>query len=131
MAHLIDLAKLSDVEWIISPGCPRSYRRDGSAGSKALSLLSPKRLRTRFTVAGETPTVVAIFLPSMRWPRRLSMRSITCGRVGLRSYLAPRAAILQPNQAFLLEAVAQFAAGARANACGFTGGLQRLTTRII
>ena len=42
--------------------------------------------------------------------------------------MGPRAAILQPGQAFLLEAIAPFAAGARANACGFTGGLRRLPT---
>src|SRR5215813_3865653 len=71
--------------WIISPGCSRSYRRGGPAGSRALSLLSPRRLSTRLTVAGETPTVVAISLPGMRWRRRLSMRSITSGGVGLRS----------------------------------------------
>src|SRR5262245_13842831 len=38
----------------------------------------------------------------------------------------PRAAILQAGQAFLLEAITPFAAGARAHACGFTGRLRRL-----
>jgi hypothetical protein len=37
-------------------------------------------------------------------------------------------AILQPGQAFLLEAIDPFAARARANAYGFTGGLRRLPT---
>jgi hypothetical protein len=46
-------------------------------------------LSTRLTVAGETPTVVAILLPGMRWRRRLSMRTITFGGVGLRSRLGP------------------------------------------
>ena len=39
-----------------------------------------------------------------------------------------RATILQPGQAFLLEAAGPLAARARANACGFTGGLRRLPT---
>jgi hypothetical protein len=39
--------------------------------------------------------------------------------------MRPPAAILQAGQAFLLEAIAPFAAGARANACGLTGGLRR------
>ena len=42
--------------------------------------------------------------------------------------LGPRTAILQAGQAFLLEAITPFAAGAKANACGFTGGLRRLPT---
>src|SRR5580704_16416483 len=71
--------------WMISPGCLRSYRRGGSAGSRALSLFSPRRFSTRLTVAGETPTVVAISLPGMRWRRRLAMRSTTSGGVGWRS----------------------------------------------
>ena len=50
------------------------------------------------------------------------------GRGRLAQPLGPRAAILQASQAFLLEAITPFAAGARANACGFTGGLRRLPT---
>jgi len=42
-----------------------------------------------------------------------------------RQAMRPPAAILQAGQAFLLEAIAPFAAGARANACGLTGGLRR------
>jgi hypothetical protein len=38
----------------------------GAAGSRALSLFSPRRLRTRLTVAGETPTSFAIGLPVQR-----------------------------------------------------------------
>jgi hypothetical protein len=40
--------------------------------------------------------------------------------------MGPRAAILQAGQAFAVVATDPFAAGARANACGFTGGLRRL-----
>jgi hypothetical protein len=47
-------------------------------------------------------------------------------RYRLAQPLGPRAAILQAGQAFLLEAITPFAAGARANACGFTGRLRRL-----
>ncbi len=44
--------------------------------------------------------------------------------------LGPRAAILQADQAFVFETIMPFAAGARANACGFTGGLRRLAAYI-
>ena len=42
------------------PGLPMKKRRTGSAGSSALSLLSPRRRSARLTVAGETPTSRAI-----------------------------------------------------------------------
>ncbi len=113
--------------WIISPGCSRSYRRGGSAGSRALSLLSPRRWSTRLTVAGETPTVVAILaghaLAAQAFDALDHLR-----RRRLAQQMGPRARILKPSQAFLLEAIAPFAAGARANACGFTGDLRRLPT---
>ncbi|MER8457723.1 hypothetical protein NKH24_16740 [Mesorhizobium sp. M1300] len=50
------MAELLDSIWIISPGCSRSYRWTGSAGLISLSRDSQHRLRTRLTVAGETPT---------------------------------------------------------------------------
>src|SRR5262249_54469518 len=83
VAYLIELAELFDVEMdhlagllaFISPGWP--------GWLQGAQLAQPQS--TRLTVAGETPTVVAISLPGMRWRRRLSMRSITSGGVGLRS----------------------------------------------
>lgn len=45
--------------WIVN-GLQHAYRRGGSAGSRAFSLLEPKRLRKRLTVAAETPTSAAI-----------------------------------------------------------------------
>ena len=54
--------------WMSSPG-----RRTGSAGSKAPSLFSPKRRRTRLTVAGDTPVAAAICLPVQRCRRSRSI----------------------------------------------------------
>ena len=51
------------------------------------------------------------------------------GRRRLAQPMRPRAAILQAGRALLLEATGPFAARARANACGFTGGLRRLPTQ--
>ncbi len=42
--------------------------------------------------------------------------------------MGPRAAVLQAGQAFLFKALDPFTSRARANACGFTGGLRRLPT---
>src|SRR5947207_9243352 len=42
--------------WTISPGCSRSYRRTGSAGCSAESLLMPSRCRMRLTVRSEEHT---------------------------------------------------------------------------
>src|SRR5260370_40361272 len=74
-----------------------------------------------------------------RTSRRSSSARPACGafRAGDRPALArlarraapsARAAVLQAGQAFLPEAVGPFAARARANAYGFTGGLRRLPT---
>jgi len=38
-----DAAELFDTRWMRSPACSRSWRRIGSAGSKALSLFKPSR----------------------------------------------------------------------------------------
>jgi len=57
------------------PGFSRSWRRTGSAGSKALSLFNPSRRRTRLTVAGETQVSAAICLPVQRWRRSRSISS--------------------------------------------------------
>ena len=75
--------------WMISAGMLAPTSAGGSAGSRALSLFSPRRFSTRLTVAGETPTVVAISLyRGMRWRRRLAMRSNDLlGGVGWRSCL--------------------------------------------
>ena len=48
-------------------------RRTGSARSKAPSLFSPKRRRTRRTVAGDTPVAAAICLPVQRCRRSRSI----------------------------------------------------------
>ncbi|BAB52320.1 mlr5962 [Mesorhizobium japonicum MAFF 303099] len=48
----------------------------------SLSRDSPARLRTRLTVAGETPTSMAMCLPVNRW-RRKAMRSATAWLVRL------------------------------------------------
>src|ERR1041384_3947434 len=114
--------------WIISPGCSRSYRRGGSGGFRGAQLAQPQALEDAADgggrnadsggdlLAGHALAAQACdALDDLRWRRRTQP-------------LGPRAAILQPGQAFLLEAVAPFAAGARANACGFTGGLRRLPT---
>ncbi|MER9533355.1 hypothetical protein NKI89_26600 [Mesorhizobium sp. M0309] len=56
MADLTDAAELLDSIWIISPGCSRSCWWTGSAGFISVSRDSQHSLRTRLTVAGETPT---------------------------------------------------------------------------
>jgi hypothetical protein len=50
--------------------------RAGSAGSSALRRLSPSRLRTRLTVAGDTPTSRAICSPGSRRRRSASILAI-------------------------------------------------------
>lgn len=66
VADLIELAELLDVDVDELAGLLALISAGGSASSKALSLLSPKRLSTRLTGAGETPTAVATSLPGMR-----------------------------------------------------------------
>jgi hypothetical protein len=43
----------------------------------------PALLRTRLTVAGDTPTVAAICLPVMRWRRSATICSAAACGVGL------------------------------------------------
>jgi hypothetical protein len=62
-------------------------------------------------VAGHAPATQAFDALDHLWQRRLAQP------------LGPRAAILQAGQTFLIEAITPFAAGTRANAYGFTGGL--------
>lgn len=47
-----------------------------------MSLFKPRRLSTRLTVAGETPTSLAMCFRDLRSRRRASIRAKTCGGVG-------------------------------------------------
>ena len=69
--------------WMSSPGCSRSYRRTGSAGSRSRIPLNPKRRRIRLTVAGDTSTSVAICLPVWRCRRNVSTAAHVAGGVWL------------------------------------------------
>src|SRR5712664_804608 len=86
--------------WIISPGCSRWYRRDADRGGDLL--------------ARHALTAQAFDARDGQLWRRLTQP------------LGPRAAVVQALQAFAGVATNPFTRGARANACGFTGGLRRL-----
>ncbi len=66
-------AEALDVE--MDPGRPALRTHDGSAGVMSFIRDRPARLRTRLTVAGETPVSMAMCLPVSRCRRRPMMRS--------------------------------------------------------
>jgi hypothetical protein len=80
-------------------------------------------------VAAETPTSAAIALAGH--PLAAQAFNTVDHRLRRRSMqpLGPRAAILQAGQAFAVVAIDPFTHRARANACGFTGGLRRLPSQ--
>src|SRR5262249_35331895 len=129
VAYLIELAELFDVEMdhlagllaFISPGWPGWLQGAQLAQPQALEHTAHRRRRDADSggdlLARHALAAQAFDALDHLWRGRLSQP------------LRPPDRILEPDQAFLLEAITPFAARARANACGVTGGLRRLPTK--
>src|SRR5262249_24856557 len=128
VAYLIELAELFDVDVdhlagllaLVSTGWLGRFQGAQLAQPPALEHAAHRGRRDADSggdlVPGDGLGTEAFDALDHLWWRRLTQP------------VRPRAAVLQARQAFLLEAITPFAAGARANACGFTGGLRRLPT---
>jgi hypothetical protein len=86
MSNRADPAELLDIEVDVALQSV-AFVASGrfSPGSKALSLFSPSRRRTRLTVADETPIAMAICSPVQRCRRRSSISLTVAWGVGCHS----------------------------------------------
>jgi len=80
MADLVELAELFEVDVNELPGTLALVATRDSAGSSALSLLSPRCRKIRLTLAGEIASSLAICAP-VWWCRRKTstMSQVACG----------------------------------------------------